>query len=189
MKQHRIQTMRLSDLDPAPYNPRAISPDAMAGLEASLARFGLVQPIIWNERTGRIVGGHQRCKALAAHGEVEAQVVVVDMDDVDEKALNVALNNQHISGEFTPELQALLDEISSGDPLGFSELRLDELVEDIDVKHVDIEEWSADDIHMPEGVVLFAKVPHAERLAIEDMVRASYPGAVVYSHLDFSGEP
>jgi hypothetical protein len=42
--------MKIADLAPAPYNPRKISDQAMAGLTASINRFGLVQPIVWNAR-------------------------------------------------------------------------------------------------------------------------------------------
>ncbi len=122
------RSMRLSDLTAAPYNPRRISEGALAGLSASIARFGLVQPIIWNQRTKRVVGGHQRLKALVAQGIEETEVVVVDLPESEEKALNIALNSEAISGEFVQEdLDALLVELKEGDPILFDELRLEEL--------------------------------------------------------------
>jgi len=127
VKRHKLATMPLADLVPADYNPRRISDEAMAGLGASLDRFGLVQPIVWNQRTGRVVGGHQRIKALADRGATEADVVVVDLPDAEEKALNVALNSPAISGEFTEDLNALLDEISGELPDVYDALLLDEL--------------------------------------------------------------
>ena len=75
----QIETKRVGDLDPAPYNPRSISPDALDGLRHSVERFGLVEPIVWNRRTGHVVGGHQRLKVLQRLGEQETQVVVVDL--------------------------------------------------------------------------------------------------------------
>ena len=60
------RTMKVADLTGAPYNPRTISDEAMKGLSASIERFGLVQPIVWNRRTERVVGGHQRLKVLVA---------------------------------------------------------------------------------------------------------------------------
>jgi hypothetical protein len=125
---HRIETRRVSDLTPAAYNPRKISPQAMAGLTASVERFGAVQPIIVNERTGHIVGGHQRLKALQQLGQTETTVVVVDLSEPDERALNVTLNNPHIAGEFSDGLGALLDTISGESPGLFSDLRLDALL-------------------------------------------------------------
>ena len=126
----RHARMRLSDLSPAPYNPRKISDAAMAGLRKSVARFGLVQPIIWNERTERIVGGHQRLEALRAEGVEETDVVVVDLPESEEKALNVALNSPAISGEFTDELDALLAEIREMEPELYEDLLLDQLLAD-----------------------------------------------------------
>ena len=128
LPEHRIETRRVADLVPADYNPRKISASAMEGLKKSLAEFGAVQPIVVNERTGHIVGGHQRVKAMAALGQVETTVIVVDLSLTREKALNVALNNPHISGEFDDGLGDLLDEINGEMPELFADLRLDELL-------------------------------------------------------------
>jgi len=56
-----------------------------------------VEPIVWNKRTGNIVGGHQRLKVLLDMGMREVDCVVVDLDEAKEKALNLALNK--IQGE------------------------------------------------------------------------------------------
>lgn len=120
--------MALDDLVPAPYNPRKISRAAMKGLRASLKRFGLVQPIVWNKRSGYIVGGHQRVAALRESGVVEADVIVVDLDEKDERALNVTLNNPKISGDFSDEVEALLLDLREQDAAMMHELRLDALL-------------------------------------------------------------
>lgn len=64
----RLEARRLADLEPAPYNPREIDAAALAGLSASIDRFGLVQLIVVNKTTARVVGGHQRLKVLLARG-------------------------------------------------------------------------------------------------------------------------
>lgn len=62
-----IKKMKLDLLKPADYNPRM---DLQPGdpeyenLKQSIQRFGHVQPIVWNESTGHIVGGHQSLKVL-----------------------------------------------------------------------------------------------------------------------------
>ena len=114
----------LSELVAAPYNPRVITDEAMAGLQASIDRFGLVQPVVWNERTGHVVGGHQRIKVLEQSGATETQVVVVDLPESEEKALNITLNNPHIAGEFTLDVLPLLDELEELDPEEFEALQL-----------------------------------------------------------------
>lgn len=128
---HEIRMIPIAQIKPAPYNPRKIDDAALAGLTKSLERFGYVEPIIWNQRTGFVVGGHQRLKILRAKKIKEIPVTVVDLDDTEEKALNVALNSAYISGEFTGDLQGLLAEIKGKDHLLFSELRLDALLSDI----------------------------------------------------------
>jgi hypothetical protein len=64
---HEIRSMTVADLKPAPYNARRIDAAAMAGLSKSIERFGNVQPIVWNRRSGFVVGGHQRLKVLRAN--------------------------------------------------------------------------------------------------------------------------
>jgi DNA modification methylase len=124
-----VRVMRLDALRPAEYNPRTITEEAARGLAASIRRFGLVQPVVWNRRTQRVVGGHQRLDALKSLGKTEAQVVVVDLPEAEEKALNVTLNSPAITGEFTDGLQAILAELAELPELEFEELRLDALLD------------------------------------------------------------
>jgi DNA modification methylase len=123
------ETVKISALKAAPYNPRQISGEALAGLSKSLERWGVVQEVVANRQTGYIVGGHQRVAALKKMGVKEVPVVWVDLDDVEEKALNVALNNPHISGEFDDTIAGLLTEIRDGiGPDDFESLMLDDLL-------------------------------------------------------------
>ena len=110
----KIEKMKVSDLKYAPYNPRKIDDKELAKLKRSISEFGYVEPIVWNERTGFVVGGNQRLKALRELGIEEVDVVVVDLDDAKEKALNVALNK--ISGEWDfIKLKDVLTDIDTGD--------------------------------------------------------------------------
>lgn len=109
---HQIVTMRIADLVPWESNPRRISETALAGLDESISRFGCVEPIIFNKRSTRVVGGHQRLCVLRAHGVEHTEVVVVDLPEVEERALNLALNNPYIAGGWTPEVRALLDDLA-----------------------------------------------------------------------------
>lgn len=100
-----IKKMKLSDLNPAKYNPRKkLKPgDAeFEKLKRSIESFGVVEPPVWNIRTGNVVGGHQRLSVMETLGYTETDVVIVDLDENEEKALNVALNK--ISGEWDEAL-------------------------------------------------------------------------------------
>ena len=106
-----IRRMPISQLHPAGYNPRKESKLLHDKLKASLTEFGYVEPIAWNARTGRVVGGHKRLEVLRELGYEEVDVVVVDLPEEKEKALNVALNR--LIGEWDEEkLAGLLDELS-----------------------------------------------------------------------------
>src|SRR2546430_14208456 len=111
-----IRILPLADLTPAPYNPRrALKPNdpAYRKLAASLREFGLVEPLVWNELTGRVVGGHTRLMILRELGVAEVPVSVVRLTAEREKALNVVLNNLEAQGRFDPaKLADLLDELA-----------------------------------------------------------------------------
>ena len=109
MKQDMIiRKVPVTDINPAKYNPRKdLKPGdpAYEKLKRSMTEFGYVEPIIWNEETCNIVGGHQRYKVLVAEGHTEVECVIVKMSPEREKALNVALNK--VTGDW--EFEALAD--------------------------------------------------------------------------------
>lgn len=130
----KIITKRIDEMERATYNPRV---DLMPGdeefqyLEESMRRFGQVLPIVWNQRTNRVVSGHQRLSVLEYWGETETEVSVVDLDETKEKQLNLALNK--ITGSWDNEkLRSVLKEL--GDDalgIGFSEAEIDALENDL----------------------------------------------------------
>ena len=122
-----IRKVRLKDLNPAPYNPRVdLTPDdpEYQRIAKSLAAFGYVDPLVWNERSGNLVSGHQRLKILLASGVTEEQVSVVDLDPEAERALNLALNNNEGKWD-TPRLKDVIEELDTGhfdfDVTGFTQ--------------------------------------------------------------------
>ena len=113
-----IKTLKLSELNPAPYNPRKdLKPgdQEFEKLRRSIETFGFVEPIIVNTRTGNtVVGGHQRLKVLKKLGYTETECVLVDLPETEEKALNVALNK--VRGDWDlPKLDALIADIRMTD--------------------------------------------------------------------------
>jgi ParB-like chromosome segregation protein Spo0J len=126
-------SMALEDLRPADYNPRTIDEQAKAGLAVSLATFGCVEPIVYNKRTGRVVGGHQRLAVMLDAGVKRTAVSVIDVDEDTEKALNVSLNNPRTQGRFTEQLATILGEVGASDVYAdlLGELRLDGLAEEL----------------------------------------------------------
>lgn len=115
MTPFELRTLPIEQLQPAAYNPRRVlAPKSMAyrKLKASLEQFGLVEPLVWNERTGRVVGGHARLRILRELGVRHVPVSVVRLDEAREKALNVVLNNQEAQSRYDPaKLADLLSEL------------------------------------------------------------------------------
>lgn len=95
-----IEASRLKEMK-SPYNPRKIRKTAQKKLSGSLEKFGQVVPLVANKRTGHLVGGHQRVE-VALESDPSAKLLVnwIDVDEVDEKALNIMLNNHSAQGEF-----------------------------------------------------------------------------------------
>lgn len=131
----QILRKKIRDMDRAAYNPRI---DLIPGdteyenLRRSITTYGMLIPVIWNKRTNRVVGGHQRLTVLENEGETETDVSVVDLDETQEKQLNVALNK--VEGGWDEEkLAELLMELGENATLtGFTQQEIDSLTNDID---------------------------------------------------------
>lgn len=109
---YEIVEMDRRELQGAPYNPRKISESARKKLKTGLAKFGLLNPPVWNKRSGLLVGGHRRLEALDAIHSTDTyrlKVAVTDLSDAEEREANILLNNQEAMGEWDMDgLAALL---------------------------------------------------------------------------------
>lgn len=113
----------LASLNPAPYNPRRISPEELSKLKRSIREFGFVEPLVARRKDGLLIGGHQRLRALLSIHEEDhvptddLKVLVVWLDNISDakaKALNLALNK--IRGQWdTIRLAELLADLGADD--------------------------------------------------------------------------
>ena len=177
--------MPLATLAPDPRNPREMSDAARAGLGVSLETFGDLSGIVFNDRTGQIVGAHQRLERLRAAGAIEVvreggegyvvhpktgerfRVRFVDWDATKQRMANLAANNDHINGSFTADALAQLKELE--DVEGFADLELDalgkELAESLghlppsDVEFPEFNEDAANDVKYVECPACGHKFP------------------------------
>ncbi len=148
-----IQTLKISKIKPAAYNPRKDLKPGDADyekLKKSILEFDMVEPLVYNSRSGNLVGGHQRLKIMKELGYKEVEVSVVDLDDAREKALNLALNK--ISGEWDyPALKDLLEELNTGamdmEITGFDMKEIEDLMTQFHVP----EEGLTEDDAVPEA--------------------------------------
>ena len=124
----------IADVTPAGYNPRRelTSRDLeYQQLRASIEEFGLVEPLVWNRRTATLVGGHQRLAVLYDLDIEEVPVVEVDLDERQERELNLALNK--IVGRWDEHalagvLESILDAEMDLTATGFTEYEAQDIL-------------------------------------------------------------
>lgn len=170
----QLRIMPLHQLIPAPYNPRRpLTPQSPAyrRLAHSLREFGLVEPLVWNETTGHVVGGHLRLRILEELGASEVPVSVVRLSPEREKALNVVLNNREAQGRFDPEaLRTLLEDLH-----GLPEFELTGF-DSADLKSLRLEPVAElPPLPSPERLELIVEIPReqyeAVRSRLDELIR------------------
>lgn len=125
-----VETISRDQINNADYNPRIIDDTAKKKLKKALAQHGLIEAIVWNRRTGNIVGGHQRINSLDSlekSKDYSLDVCVIDVDEREEAVLNVQLNNPSMQGAW--DIDKLADmNMNLGidfDEMGFTALDVD----------------------------------------------------------------
>ena len=96
LENYSVREIHRSELKNATYNPRILGDEQKKKLRTIIKKHGMVGTPTWNEKSGNIVGGHQRIAALdalAGTSNYTLKVAVIDVDDKKEKEINIALNN------------------------------------------------------------------------------------------------
>ena len=88
----------------ADYNPRKLSDESRKTLKRGIKKFGLVGGIVVNKRTGlTVVSGHQRLSVMDElqkfpDNDYYIRVDVIDVNEQQEKELNILMNNPNAQG-------------------------------------------------------------------------------------------
>ena len=88
----------------ADYNPRKLSDESRKTQKRGIKKFGLVGGIVVNKRTGlTVVSGHQRLSVMDElqkfpDNDYRIRVDVIDVDEQQEKELNILMNNPNAQG-------------------------------------------------------------------------------------------
>ena len=159
----------LAHLIPDAKNPRK---DLKKGdpefekIQNSIGKFGQLDPIIYNTRTRKILGGHQRLKVLDAKGYTELYTITLgaytwafaeaDLKELSEKeeiAANIALNKAQGDWQMDQlmiNLQELKAEGMDISITGFDEKEFDRLLQDLNIPETEKEydESVADGVEM-----------------------------------------
>ena len=158
----------LAHLIPDAKNPRK---DLKKGdpefekINKSVEKFGQLDPIIFNTRTRKILGGHQRLKVLDSQGYTElftvtlgaytwafAETDLKELSEKEENAANIALNK--VQGDWDiDQLTINLQELKLDDMLeftGFDDVEFDTIIRDaaIPESEKEYDESIANDVKM-----------------------------------------
>ena len=109
----KIEEIKINKLKPAKYNPRIElkkEDESYQRIKSSIEEFGLVDPLVVNKRNMTIIGGHQRYNILKDLGYEVAECILVDLDEKQEKRLNLSLNKNSGFWDET-ELEELFNEL------------------------------------------------------------------------------
>lgn len=92
----------------ASYNPRKLSEESRKTLKRGIKKYGLVGGVVVNKQTGlTVVSGHQRLTVMdelqkynpdTKENDYKIRVDVIDVDEKQEKELNILMNNPNAQG-------------------------------------------------------------------------------------------
>ena len=109
-----IKNIPITSLNPAEYNPRILTDEQKDNIKNSLTKFGFVNPIVVNDNPNRkniLIGGHQRLKVAQEMGYTEVPVVYVNLNEEQERELNIRLNRN--TGEW--DLESLAEHFTKNE--------------------------------------------------------------------------
>lgn len=145
-------------------NPRRISEGEKRKLTASIKRFGLIEPVIYNVPSNRLIGGHQRVTIAAELGIEEIPTYDVYLTPEQERLANIALNK--IKGRWDAEkLEPLLRDIERVERdievTGFDNAELEELTSTL----------HSGEASQPDIESLIFKLPKAAKPTLQSALR------------------
>ena len=118
----QIEQVKIETLVSPDWNPRQGSEKEAKDLKASIQKFGFVDPIIVNKRNNSVVGGNFRVKVAKELGFTEIPAVFVDLDEAQEKELNIRLNKN--TGEWDWDKLANEFDVDFLKDIGFTDFDL-----------------------------------------------------------------
>ncbi len=140
-KNLEIITAKVSELIEDPANARRHTLRNMQAIEASLKRFGQVEPLVVQKSTQQVIGGNGRLTAMKELGWEECQVVEIDVDSMEATAIAIALNRTSELAEWDiGTLAPLLEKLPTEAVVGFDQVEIEELGKNLDWAGVSEEE-------------------------------------------------
>lgn len=181
-----IQTIKISELFPNPWNTNTVAPDNQAKIEASIKRYGMFKPLICrtlDDGRLQIVGGEHRWEAAKAVGIQEVPVVNLGkIDDKRAKEISLIDNSRYGTDDSLKLAEVLkeLDDVSEVMPISNKELEEIFSATTIDLDALDKVEEEADEEaeetveeltkSKPTTQVMRFKVPVADAEFVQNVI-------------------
>ena len=120
IKTSETKEVMRSELRLNPYNPKKHSDKQVDGQRKNIKAFGYLGGIVWNQRTGNLIDGHRRVKALDLLNKYDGtndypvKVEVVDFDEKQEleqmtyMALGSTRPDYQMIADYLPDIDANL---------------------------------------------------------------------------------
>lgn len=181
-----IQTIKISELFPNPWNTNTVAPDNQAKIEASIKRYGMFKPLICrtlDDGRLQIVGGEHRWEAAKAVGIQEVPIVNLGkIDDKRAKEISLIDNSRYGTDDSLKLAEVLkeLDDVSEVMPISNKELEEIFSATTIDLDALDKVEEEADEEaeetveeltkSKPTTQVMRFKVPVADAEFVQNVI-------------------
>lgn len=119
-----METVKISNIRGADYNPRHLPNEAYEMLKNSIQELGIIKPILVNKENNIIVAGHQRTKAMTALGITETPAYILKgVGKTDE----IRFNQLHNACELEINDKAPQMRIAANLSLGFQRVKNSDL--------------------------------------------------------------
>lgn len=175
----KIEYVPGRSLLPADYNPRLLKPAKRARLKESLRAHGFVDPAVARIEDRLLIGGHQRIDVWTNDlgGDLVPVVFLTGVSDEQAKALNIALNNPDLMGEFDMmKLKEIVLELDSLDSFDMALTGFD------DAAVLNIKNWN------PPQLVPDAKPQEQPQLKSERLIEIRGTDAALSDFMETLGE-
>lgn len=151
----KVRRVKLTELVEDVGNPRRHDERDLAATEASLKAHGQVDPLVVQKGTMRLIAGHGRKEAMRRLGWKQAEIVEVECDDTEFRALSIRLNRTgELAGWSAGVLEAALSELAEAGwgnlpDFGWDEASLDSMTKAQTPPTAD--EWGNGVSGLPDG--------------------------------------
>lgn len=154
LKQSETRVIKRSQINLNPINPKRHSDEKVKLQKRNLQKVGFLGGIVWNEKSGNLIDGHRRIKAMdlhykydgASHTDYDVKVEVVNLDD---KAEKEQLTYMAI-GNTKPDIDLMADYINDIDysDIGLSESELNDILSISRIDNLSLQD-TFDDLLVP----------------------------------------